>query len=177
MLYKGKEKRAMVNAPVTSRRSLVGSMLFVWILGMLVGHIAKAQQDQEVTSAEQAYRAAILTRVTAAARTAKVPLLPNAIAYAGDEGGFVVNTAVASVNNLPPAPFAAGGTDLLFVYIGASGRAVPIGYYKVRLVGHEAQFIAPSGKVAATLPATVQGPERRGCRAAVQDHGQARRGD
>ena len=145
----------MFNLPVTIARKSVGfTMVLVWLFILLARGNTNAQSNERIASPEQSFRAAISAQMTAAAANARVTLLPGAIAYAGGDGGFVVNTAVEGVDRLD-LQSSARGMDLLFVYVGASGLTVPEGYYKVRLVGKQAQFIAADGKVTATLPANV----------------------
>ena len=139
----------------TSTRRSTRTMLLVLLVVLLSYRNANAQRDERAISSEQKFQAAISAQVKAAAQKARVSLLPGVIAYAGGDGGFVVNTVVQGADRFGPQS-SATGTDLLFVYIGANDLAVPEGYYKVRLTGTQAQFIASNGKVAATLPASVE---------------------
>lgn len=115
---------------------------------------ANAQSNERTATAERSFRTAMITQVAEAAQKARVTLVPGAIAYAGGDGGFVVNAAIQGVDRLDPQALTRG-TDLLFVYIGARGFAVPEGFYKVRLTGNQAQFIGLNGQVSASLPANV----------------------
>jgi len=116
---------------------------------------ANAQKDERLASPEASFRAAISAQMAEAARNAHVTILQGPIAYAGGEGGFIVNTVIQGVERFGSEK---GGTDILFVHVGSSSHVVPEGYYRVRLIGTQAQFISPNGKVAATLQAQVADP-------------------
>jgi hypothetical protein len=132
---------------------------------------ADAKWNARAASAERSFRTAISAQLAEAAQRDGVTFMPDSIAYAAGDGGFVVSTAVRSPEQLE-TQFPATGKDLLFVYIGASGRVVPEGYYKVRLTGKQAQFIDSNDKVAATLEAKVEpgGPEVQDPTAMQQKH-------
>jgi hypothetical protein len=136
------------------RKPVVFFAPLLWLLVLPAGPSVNAQRDERAVSPEQSFRSALSAQMTAAAQRAHVALAPGAIAYAGGDAGFIVNAAVQGAEKIA-APGSAG-TDLLFVYIGSNSVAVPEGYYKVRLIGKQAQFVAANGGVAGTLSATIE---------------------
>ncbi len=134
---------------------VIGILICMQILS--VWSIALGQSDVRMASIEQrelSFRSEIKDRMNTAARAAGVSLLPGELAYVGGNEGMVINSAISS-DGLPAQPGLTAGTDLLFTYVGIPGLAVPVGYYKVRLIGDQARFIASNGQVTATLPAKV----------------------
>jgi hypothetical protein len=115
-----------------------------------------AQSNAAIASPETAFRSAATAQLQAEAAKLRVPLATFPIAYAGGDGGYVLNAGVAGVERLNPDAFAQGA-DVLFMYMGGRGFAVPEGFYRVNIRGKEARFIASNGKTVATLPATVEG--------------------
>lgn len=137
-----------------AKTKITMNFMFLVLLVTLPSN-ANAQKDDRAIASEQSFRSSISAQVAAAAQKARVSLLPGVIAYAGGDGGFVVNAVIQGADRLG-SPSLEKGMDLLFVYIGTNDLVVPQGYYKVRLAGAQAQFVASNGTVASTLPANVE---------------------
>ena len=129
--------------------------LLVTIALTLIALGASAQSDPRMTLAESEFRSTLLANMNEAARRQGVSIVPDAIAYAAGDGGFVANTEIKGGSDFSAASLREG-VDLLFVYVGAKDVAVPEGFYRVRLVGRTAQFIDGSGKIVAALAAHVE---------------------
>ncbi|MEO8379138.1 MAG: hypothetical protein ABI779_05700 [Acidobacteriota bacterium] len=130
---------------------------------MLLVRVPVNAQTNVALAPERAFRDAATVALTTAARQAKVPLARLPIAYAGGEGGFVLNAAVEGAEKTDARSLAAG-SDLLFMYMGGKGFAIPEGFYRVSVIGKEARFTSSAGRVVATLPARIDdtaGPAAR----------------
>jgi hypothetical protein len=106
------------------------------------------------TQQEQAFRNTAMRQTANAARRFRLQLASTPAAFAGGEGGLIVNRAILGAERATEDSLKSG-IDLLFVYIGAEDAAVPRGYYKVRLIGTDAKFIREDGKTVATFPVTM----------------------
>jgi hypothetical protein len=134
-------------------RALI-SIMFAFVSALLTAPAIHAQLNAALSAPEQAFRSAATAQLTVAARQSRVALASLPVSYAGGEGGFVVNGAIAGVENTNLQP-GATGTDFLFVYMGGQGFAVPAGFYRVNVLGKQARFIATNGSIAATLPVRI----------------------